>query len=223
MIGEEINTSQYLLMLHCNGSHANSGSLSVTMNDVGSGSFSVAGKFGNCAAYTYTNGRVDITENTGLNITNNLFAKFWVKTTDSTHHTVLSNLYWQTGANISGVSVYASGMGVCPLNSGSGPQGAYAITNIYDGKWHFIVASYNTTNGGKIWVDGKLDNVNTSFKSAPGYKTGQKQAFFAFYDYTGPTWYYANLQVDDFCFGQRAEPTDTEVRKWYAWSTGKLI
>jgi hypothetical protein len=224
MIGEEIKKNQYLLHFHFNGNLTNNGSLSVSTSLSGSGGIeSTGGKFNGYANYPYAAGRINIAENSGLNLTNNLFAKFWVKVTDSSRHVVLSNIYWQTGVSISGFILYSTGLGVCPLNSGAGPQGAYALTNIFDGKWHLIYATYNTTNGGKVWVDGKLDNVNTSYKPTPGYKSGQKQAFAAFYDYTGSTWNYAAVQIDDFCFGQLPEPSDSEVRKWYAWCTGKLL
>lgn len=223
MIGEELNTTQYLLHNRFNGANTNDGSLGVTLTNVSAPVFgTVDGKFGGAMTIN-GNDRIDITENAGLNITNNLFAKYWIKTSDGTNNALLSNIYWTTGVNISGFLLTANGLGSCALNSGSGPQGAFASTNIYDGVWHFIVCSHNTTNGGKIWVDGKLDAVNTAYKTAPGYKSGMKQSYGAWFDYTGSVWYYGNLSVDELCFGQRAEPTDAEVRKWYAWSKGKYL
>ena len=199
------------------------GSLGITMGGVGAYTIGTKdGKFGGCLSFA-GGGRIDITENAGLNITDNLFAKFWVKTDGTGNQIILSNLYWTTGVNISGFSISATGIGSCALNSGSGPQGAFAVTNINDSKWHFIVGHHDTTNGGKVWVDGKLDAINTTYKSAAGYKAGQKQAFGAWFDYTGSVWTYSNLAIDEFCFGQRAEPTDAEVRKWFAWSKGKYL
>jgi len=184
------------------------------------------GRFGNCGSFNGSNSKIELPNSSSLKPTT-FTVMAWYKGTQSTLGTIIENFYfynsgavyygWFFGLN-SGVArfVVAKGTGVATYPH---IDQVATLVSINDNKWHHVAATIDSSGILKIYVDGALSGTKNWGYAIAYYSTQYPAIGVRLDSYGAPTEYLSGAVDEVVITGYM---TDAQIRRWYAWSTGKL-
>lgn len=181
------------------------------------------GRVGDCGVFDGANSKIYLPNNAGLKPTNFSIA-CWYKGTES--GTLMQN--WNlTSSKYYGfiLDIYLTHLPRLVVAKGTGTTAgtdytaADAITTVHDGKWHWIVGTFDGSEI-KIYVDGKLE-ATTAFANTVAYAATQYPMIGVREDAVASYSTYLTGSVDEVILRATAWSAQ-DIRRIYAWSKGML-
>jgi len=172
---------------------------------------------GNCVSFDGINDYIACGSASTLNITKHLTIGAWVKMTIASYsQPIAGNWYYANAGDQEGYRLDKDTNDKARLyihRSEGGDNGVSSTTSINNGAWHYLVGTFIPSTSIRIYVDGVLENTNTTTITAsiqPSTRTFNIGYYYANGDY------YFTGTIDDVRVYNEAIPTSRVQENYYS-------
>jgi hypothetical protein len=148
-------------------------------------------------------------------IASNCTISFWFNTTHNNSGDTFYSTYQIGSAKNYGFIVQN---GVLYVFVGDATTPSCSWTTVYDGKWHNLIVTAGAAGGWFVYLDG----VQVATLTGGCWGSSQYHVLGCNEPNGTPLYYYTG-SMDEFWVAQGIVFTPQQVRRYYAWSTGKLV
>lgn len=216
-LGEYIPNSSTKLLLHLNGSSADSSGNGNNGTDTAITYSQANGKFGQGAGFNGSSSFINLGQGVSLNPTNAITISHWFKNTTATSGMIVCkgdtnpNLQYYTYQGYPNISLR--------VKTTSGNLEQYSSNVFNDNNWHSFIATWNNTDGYiRIYADGILNSISST--TLTGTLVSPATPLSIGKDIPDNS-YFWNGSIDEMIIENVAWSAE-KVRKYYTMSKGRF-